>query len=169
MEGSEYWIPAFAGMTTGVWSEAEPLSLDLSRFFWQHDRDAVADRIGEFCGPRDQFLPCCVKLQRTLGHRTDQNFQKLWIDGAFKAFGRGCHGLGLRLLVRRCSISDRHVYPSSPYREAIRSSSSSTARCLARGNGLSDRAKPTNAQYKICARAQATPGESPAALSMLST
>src|SRR5258706_5167293 len=68
-----------------------PLSLDLPRFFRQHDRNAVADRIGEFCGPRDQFLPCCVELQRTLGHRTDQDFQKLGVDGAFKAFGRGCH------------------------------------------------------------------------------
>src|ERR1700686_374990 len=97
MDGGEYWIPAFAAMTSRVRSKAEPLSLDLPRLFRQHDRDAVADRIGEFCGTRDQFLPHGVEFKRTLGHRTDQNFQKLWIDGAIKAFGRGCHDLGLRL------------------------------------------------------------------------
>src|SRR6476660_5091865 len=99
MEGGEYWIPAFAGMTTGVWRETKPPSLNLPGFLRQHDRDAVADRISKFCGTRDQFLPRGVKLQRTLGQRADQNFQKLWIDGAFKAFGRGSHvlvsGLGL--------------------------------------------------------------------------
>src|ERR1700737_881168 len=102
MDGGEYWIPAFAGMTTWVWSENKPLSLNLPCFLRQHDRDAVADRISEFCGPRDQFLPRCVKLQRTLGQRTAQNFQQFGIAGAFKAFGRGSHvlvsGLGLSSL-----------------------------------------------------------------------
>src|SRR6202140_5271310 len=97
MDGVEYWIPALADITSRVRSKAEPLSLDLPRLFRQHDRDAVADRIGEFCGTRDQFLLCGVEFQRTLGQRTDQDFKQLGIDGAFKALGRGSHVFGLRL------------------------------------------------------------------------
>src|ERR1700704_6307927 len=92
MDGGEYWIPAFRGYDA-LGLETKPLSLDLPCLFRQHDRDAVADRISEFCGSRDQLLPRCVKLQRTLGQRTDQNFQQFWIDGAFEAFGWGSHAL----------------------------------------------------------------------------
>src|ERR1700688_631988 len=66
-------------------------SLDLPRLFRQHDRNAVADRIGELGGPRDQLLPRRIEFQRTLGQRTDQDFQQFQIDGAFEAFGRGTH------------------------------------------------------------------------------
>ena len=64
-------------------------SLDLPRLFRQHDRDAVADRISELCGARDQFLPGRIEFQRALGHRADQDLQQLRIDGAVEAFGRG--------------------------------------------------------------------------------
>src|SRR5437879_4927362 len=66
-------------------------SLDLPRLFRQHDRNAVADRVGELGGARDQFLPGRIEFERALGHRTDQDFQQLWIDGAVEAFGRGAH------------------------------------------------------------------------------
>src|SRR6185436_1577960 len=66
-------------------------SLDLPRLFGQHDRDAVADRVGELGRARDQFLPGRIELERALGHRTDQDLQQLWIDGAVEAFGRGAH------------------------------------------------------------------------------
>src|SRR3984893_8749537 len=76
----------------GAW-RGQAHSLNLPCLFRQHDRNAVADRVGEFCGTRDQFVPRCVKLQRTLGHRTPQDFQQFGIDGAFEAFGRGGHAL----------------------------------------------------------------------------
>src|SRR6185503_10246794 len=66
-------------------------SLDLPCLFRQHDRDAVADRIREFCGARDQFLPGRIEFQRTLGHRADQDLEQLRVDGAVEAFGRGIH------------------------------------------------------------------------------
>src|SRR5216684_8001152 len=61
--------------------------INLPGLFRQHDRNAVADRIGQFCGTRDQLLPGGVKLQRALGQRADQNFEQFRIHGAFKAFG----------------------------------------------------------------------------------
>src|SRR6266700_404434 len=89
-EAAAYWIPAFRGYDD--FQEAARSSLDLPRFFRQHDRDAVADRIGEFGRTRDQFLSRAVELQRPLGQRADQDFQQFRVDGAFKAFGRGGHG-----------------------------------------------------------------------------
>src|SRR3981189_2543860 len=138
MDGGEYWIPAFPG-GDDLGLETKPLSVDFPCLFRQHDRDPVADRISEFCGARDQLLPCCVKLQRTLGQGADQDFQQFRINGAFKAFGRGGHALVSGF------VSDGLAYSiqsrcRTPYRWAIRSSSSSTACCFARGNGLSDRA-----------------------------
>src|ERR1700722_10408376 len=76
------------------------MSLDLPCLFRQHDRDAVADRIGELGRARDQFLLRGVVLERPLGQRTDQYLQQLGIDGVFEAFGRGGHVFGLRLGVR---------------------------------------------------------------------
>src|SRR6185369_14311343 len=52
------------------------------RFFRQHDRDAVADRIGELGRARDQLLPLRVVFQRALGERTDEDLQQLRIDAA---------------------------------------------------------------------------------------
>src|SRR3982074_883376 len=138
MDGGEYWIPASRGYDA-LGLKTKPLSLDLPCLFRQHDRDAIADRIGQFGGTRNQFLPRCVELQRTLGQGADQDFQQFGIDGAFKAFGRGGHALVSGF------VSDGLAYSiqsrcRTPYRWAIRSSSSSTACCFARGNGLSDRA-----------------------------
>src|SRR4051794_20802462 len=70
---------------------ARTVSLDLARFFRQHDRNAVADRVREFGGSRDQLLTGRIEFQRSLGQRTDQNLQQFWIDGGFNAFGRGVH------------------------------------------------------------------------------
>src|SRR6202048_2473566 len=53
------------------------ISLDLPRLFRQHDRDAVADRIGELGRARDQLLLRGVELERPLGQRTDQDLQQL--------------------------------------------------------------------------------------------
>src|SRR5260370_37793259 len=61
-------------------------SLDLPRLFRQHDRDAVADRISELCRARDQLLGSRIEFKRTLGDRTDQDFQQFGIDGVFGAF-----------------------------------------------------------------------------------
>src|SRR5690242_11075481 len=63
--------------------------VDLARLFRQHDRNAVADRISEFRGARDQLLTGGVELQRSLGQRADQDLQQFGIDGVFGAF----HGL----------------------------------------------------------------------------
>src|SRR5256885_17111014 len=115
-------------------------SLDLSRFFRQHDRDAVADRISELGGARDQFLPGRIEFQRTLGHRADQDLQQLWIDGAVESFGRGVH---LRSPARRWSLA---YGVAGCHDVAIRTSSSSTACCRAFGNGWSGHGKPRNAQ-----------------------
>src|SRR5439155_8306136 len=64
---------------------------DLPRLFRQHDRDAVANGISELGRARDQFLPGRIEFERALGHRTNQDLQQLWIDGAVEAFGRGAH------------------------------------------------------------------------------
>ena len=59
------------------------LSIQVARFLGQHDRYAVADRVGELGGARDQPLLLGVVFQRTLGQRADQDFQEFRID----AFG----------------------------------------------------------------------------------
>src|SRR5207248_6683975 len=55
-------------------------SLDLARLLRQHDGDAVSDRIGKFCGARDQLLPRCIEFERPLRQRTNQNLQQFGID-----------------------------------------------------------------------------------------
>src|SRR5579871_4070417 len=60
--------------------------LDLARLLGQHDRNAVADRISELCGARDQLLTGRVELERPLGQRADQDLQQFGIDGVFGAF-----------------------------------------------------------------------------------
>ena len=70
------------------------LSIQPARFLRQHDRNAVADRIGELGLARDQLLLGGVVFQRGLGQRADQDFQKLGIDAA-RAFGGGDGGHGL--------------------------------------------------------------------------
>src|SRR5476649_2137092 len=57
-------------------------SVQPPRLFGQHDRNAVADRIGELGGARNELLLFGVVFQHALGQRTDQDFQKLRIDAA---------------------------------------------------------------------------------------
>src|SRR5882762_6308328 len=59
-----------------------------ARLVDQHDRDAVADRIGEPGLFADQLLRGAVVAQRSLGQRADQDLQELRVD-----FGRLVHGL----------------------------------------------------------------------------
>src|ERR1700719_2906238 len=61
--------------------------IELPGFFRQHDRDAVADRISELCGARDQLLLLGVIFQRTLGERAHQDLQELGIDGTGGTIG----------------------------------------------------------------------------------
>src|SRR5439155_10511461 len=103
--------------------------IDLPCLFRQHDRDAVANRIGELGRARDQLLPRRIEFERALGHRTDQDLEQLWIDGAVEAFGRGIH---------LWSPAGRRspAYSIASYHEpAVRSSSSSTACCRAFDKG----------------------------------
>jgi hypothetical protein len=37
--------------------------VELSRFLWQHDGDAVSDRISETCGAADQLLALRVVIE----------------------------------------------------------------------------------------------------------
>src|SRR5271165_6544193 len=46
----------------------------------QHDRDAVADRVGEPRLLADQLLRLAVVAQRRLGQRTDKNFEQFRIE-----------------------------------------------------------------------------------------
>src|SRR5437660_10906993 len=99
-------------------------SIQPARFFGQHDRDAVADRIGELGGARDQLLLLRIVFERALGQRADQNFQELRIDAAGGALGRGGHGANpncmrlaaqawLRRRTRTISYSTRARFPTS--------------------------------------------------------
>src|ERR1039458_9270910 len=69
------------------------------RFVGQHDRDAVADRIGELGRPRDQLLPLGIIAERGARQRADEDFQQLRIGtggAAIHGFGRN-EGLGVGL------------------------------------------------------------------------
>src|SRR6185312_13007247 len=111
--------------------------LDFPRFLRKHDRNAVPNGISEFGRARDQLLLCGVVLQRTLGHRTDQDFEQFGIDGVFRAFGRGVHS---RAPAVDSMLTTAGVRVSSPCASAISISSAKTASCLGFGKGLSDMA-----------------------------
>src|SRR5262249_49634177 len=66
-----------------------------TRFLRQHDRDAVADRIGQFCRAGNQLLLLRVVFQRALGQRADEDFQKFWVDTAGGSIGG--HGVSWTL------------------------------------------------------------------------
>src|SRR5215472_10834348 len=73
--------------STGHGFEAPPMSRpaalfvgELAGFLGQHDRNAVADRIGESGFATDQLLPFAIVDQRRLRHRADENLEKLGID-----------------------------------------------------------------------------------------
>src|SRR5690554_2764294 len=88
------------GMTTRSLRDALPSQdddttlLQSSSLLRQHDRNAIADRIGELCFPRDQFLAHSVVFERRLGNRTDENFKQRWVDGARWRFGARISGHG---------------------------------------------------------------------------
>src|SRR5690606_14112670 len=66
-----------------------------ARLVDQHDRNAVADRIGEPRLLADQLLAHTVVAQRPLGQRTDQKVQELGVDligSGWFAHGQ-CRGL----------------------------------------------------------------------------
>src|SRR5215204_552816 len=64
-------------------------AFQLARFLRQHDRNAVADRVGELGRAGDQLLLLGVIFQRALGQRADQDFQELRIDAAERSVGDG--------------------------------------------------------------------------------
>src|SRR3954468_5672980 len=87
-------------------------SIQPPRLFGQHDRNAVADRIGELGGTRDQLLLLAVVFQGALGERANQDFEQLGIDAAGGTVG--CHD-GFR--VGRADLST--TSPPSNHSRAI--------------------------------------------------
>src|SRR5262245_44207822 len=57
------------------------------RFLGQHDRNAVADRVGELGGSGDQLLLLAVVFEGALGEWAHQDFEELRIDAAGGTFG----------------------------------------------------------------------------------
>src|SRR5260221_1921387 len=55
----------------------------LARLFRQHNRHAVADRVGEAGGAADQLALGPVEFQGPMGHRADQDLQEARVDLAF--------------------------------------------------------------------------------------
>ena len=53
-----------------------PANVDFPRFFRQHDRNALANRIGKPGGFADQLLRFAVIDERLFRHRADQNLQQ---------------------------------------------------------------------------------------------
>src|SRR3954452_16047069 len=66
---------------------------ELAGLLGQHDRHAVADRIGEAGGAADQLSGGPVILQRRAGDRTDQHLEQARIDLARRG-RRGVSGGG---------------------------------------------------------------------------
>src|SRR5215218_2015901 len=65
--------------------------LDWPRLLGKHDRDAVADRVSELGGARDQLLLLGIILERRLGERAYEDLEKLGIDEMRRALRRGRH------------------------------------------------------------------------------
>ena len=91
------------------------------------------------------FLGAGAIIRRCFSVRGLTTAATLWVVAAVGLASGEAAMFGLRLRSDSCSIFDPSVSPRL-YREASRSNSSSTACCLARGRGLSDSAKPRNAQ-----------------------
>src|ERR1700754_2862409 len=73
------------------------------RFLGQHDRNAVADRVGELRGARDQLLTLAVIFERALGERADQDFEQFRVDAAGGAFRRIHKDSGARARKKSCA------------------------------------------------------------------
>src|SRR3970040_1672374 len=100
-------------------------SVQLSRLVDQHDRNAVADGIGELRLIADQLLLLAVVAERPLGHRTDQYLEQLGVDllvghGAFLNVSRW-----IARCRRRSSTSKTAGCRSSPARRRLRSAPAS--------------------------------------------
>src|SRR5262249_38714829 len=67
------------------------VSLQWPRFFRQHDRDAVADRIGELGGAGYQFLLVRIVFERAFGDRANENLEELRVHAAGGAVGGSRH------------------------------------------------------------------------------
>ena len=111
-------------------------SLDLPRLFRQHDRDAVADRIGEFCRTRDQFLLAPRRTPADPWSADRPEFPAIWdrrcLQGVRARMSCGWSPAGsFDPLAYSIETGSRAVIAR---RSA--SSSSSTAACRARGSGL---------------------------------
>src|SRR5215468_2753005 len=94
-EPSELGRPALwryqVARPTVEWTSALAQGVELvigerARLFLQHDRDALANRIGEPGRLADQLLRRRVVNQRGLGARTNQKLEQPPVD----ALGRGC-------------------------------------------------------------------------------
>src|SRR2546423_15524517 len=66
---------------------AHEMLIQLARLFGQHDRNAVADRIGELGGARDQLLLLAVIFERPLGEWAHEDFEQFRIDAAGGTIG----------------------------------------------------------------------------------
>src|SRR5439155_21808623 len=60
------------------------LRRELARLLLQHDGDAVANRIGETRGSRNQLLLGAVVDQRPFGDGANEHFEQLVIHGVFR-------------------------------------------------------------------------------------
>src|SRR5580692_8663649 len=110
-----------------------PTSVEVTGFLGQHDRNAVADRIGELGRARDQFLLLRVVFERRFGQRTDQDFQQLRIDNVAGMVGR--HE---RLLtISRLTNYVRGGWPCAP--AGIITATASRRSCLWRARSRSRR------------------------------
>src|SRR4029450_4562922 len=56
--------------------------LELARFLFQHDRNAVANRISEPRRLGDELLPLAIVDQRSLGDGANQNLKQLGVHGS---------------------------------------------------------------------------------------
>src|SRR4051794_13573898 len=57
-------------------------SIQPARVLGQHDRDAIADRIGKLGGAGNELLPFRIVFERPLGEGADEDFEELGIDAA---------------------------------------------------------------------------------------
>src|SRR5262245_63816430 len=83
--------------------------LQRPRFLRQYDRDAVADRIRQFCRAGNQLLLLGIVFQRALGEGADEDFQKLWINAAGGSIGGHDVSWPLRGLVCPAEAGERNI------------------------------------------------------------
>ena len=112
---------------------AQLLVVELPRLLLQHDRDAVADRIGEARGAADQLLAGLVVDERGLGARANQDLEQARIDPvpARRPWALGLVGSWPCARLPHCSVEPE---PPAPAASSISASATSTsARALRSG------------------------------------